>query len=92
MPPLRHLYWIMSDHNDKLKQLKTSLLWIVVIDCQASLLCWNTLAALPNNYVFWGEEEKKETQKQWKQQADILVSEIVNLKRSIVKGGQMMAL
>ena len=74
----------MSDHNDKLKQLKTSSMDRRLSIAKASLLAGTRWLLLMRQLCFQ-EEEKKETQKAMKEQADYLVSEIGKLKGSIVK-------
>ena len=83
----------MSDHNDKLKQLKTSSMDRRLSIAKASLLAGTRWAASNATTMFSSEEEKeKKRKKAMKEQADYLVSEIGKLKGSIVKIGQMMAL
>lgn len=83
----------MSDHKDKLKQLKTSSMDRRLSIAKASLLAGTRWAASNATSMFSSEEDKERKRKKaMREQADYLVAEIGKLKGSIVKIGQMMAL
>ena len=56
---MKGFYWIMSDHNDKLKQLKTSSMDRRLSIAKASLLAGTRWAASNATTMFSSEEEKE---------------------------------
>ncbi|HAB69680.1 MAG TPA: ABC transporter, partial [Acinetobacter nosocomialis] len=83
----------MSNQNDKLKSLKTSSMDRRLSIAKASLLAGTRWATASASSLFSSEEEKeKKRKKAMSEQANYLDSEIGNIKGSIFKIGQMMAL